>query len=1028
MNQKILLKIFLCNLIAALFFNTANAQTTLLAESFEGATFPPTGWTVINAGSGPNSWEQIDDVGYAYHGTKSMVYIYDADFAANTWAFTPPVTLNTNPCYITFYVRVDLATYPESMKFTVGNAATVAAQTTVLLDTANITNETYRRWSAVYTPSAAGNYNFAFNCYSAADQDALFIDSVTITQVLPGCTGTPSAGSIAGPAGACTGQDFILTSTGVSLGTGITYAWQRSANGTSGWTNIAGQTSGSGATVSQTASTWYRLVDTCNGNAAQSAISNVLNVPMTTVGCPPPNDQVCNAITLVLNGPADCQNTTNAAITGADDPLDFSCSVTNNTTWYKYTPATTGPVQINLSVPATDNLDGWLGCYQATSGSCPTGLTLADSTDVTLGGCTEFGFVANDITTLTVTLQAGTTYYFMIDGVAGAVGNYCISIQTPPLPPACTTNTSPVNGATNIGDPVTLTWNAAAGATSYTLYLGTTNPPVVPTDSIATVGTNSITVYGFDANTTYYWYVIPKNGGGAATGCFANTSSFTTANPPANDQCNNAVTLTVSNGFCSNPVLGTLALSDSTTGLGTPSCQASALTYDVWYKAVVPASGKITVQTSAVNTTTTDLVLQAYSGNCGALTAIGCDDDGNTDDGSPSALHAKLGLTGRTPGETIYYRVMGYNTVLNLGAFAICAFDTTSTVMPLVAAGTANTCTNAIAPVTIDSAYKYTWVTFKDASGNVIAQLFPNGNKLGSTTASFYRNSGTVRSDANGIFYLDRNITITPTTQPTSNVLTRLFFKNTELTALAAVAGATTRANLNTTKTSQVCPSSVSSGSLIIQDANAAYGADHSIDISNNSFSTFFLHKGLTPIPITLLSFNAQRNGKTNSISWKTAQETNTSHFLVERSRNGVDFISIGRVTAAGNSATTLSYSLQDLSPVRGNNYYRLRTVDINSRQELSMIRMVRNEGALDASIYPNPVQDLLQLYVESDNSDKGTMIITDISGKRVYSKAISIVAGSNKLPVDITSLSSGTYIFKIQLTSEMLVRKFNKQ
>ena len=92
------------------------------------------------------------------------------------------------------------------------------------------------------------------------------------------------------------------------------------------------------------------------------------------------------------------------------------------------------------------------------------------------------------------------------------------------------------------------------------------------------------------------------------------------------------------------------------------------------------------------------------------------------------------------------------------------------------------------------------------------------------------------------------------------------------------------------------------------------------------------------------------------------------------------------------------------------------------------MIRMVRNEGALDASIYPNPVQDLLQLYVESDNSDKGTMIITDISGKRVYSKAISIVAGSNKLPVDITSLSSGTYIFKIQLTSEMLVRKFNKQ
>ena len=115
-----------------------------------------------------------------------------------------------------------------------------------------------------------------------------------------------------------------------------------------------------------------------------------------------------------------------------------------------------------------------------------------------------------------------------------------------------------------------------------------------------------------------------------------------------------------------------------------PSCTVnSTLINDVWYSAVVPASGNIVVQTSATHSAVNDLVLLAYTTtNCSVFTQISCDEDGNTA-AFPSANHARISLSGRTPGETIYFRVLPRNT-LNQGQFSICAFDETSAGTPTI--------------------------------------------------------------------------------------------------------------------------------------------------------------------------------------------------------------------------------------------------------------------------------------------------------------------------------------------------------
>ena len=180
-------------------------------------------------------------------------------------------------------------------------------------------------------------------------------------------------------------------------------------------------------------------------------------------------------------------------------------------------------------------------------------------------------------------------------------------------------------------------------------------------------------------------------------------------------------------------------------------------------------------------------------------------------------------------------------------------------------------------------------------------------------------------------------------------------------------------------------------------------------------------------IPVTLLDFTAHRTGKVNVINWSTSQEMNSSHFVIERSVDGRNFTAITQVAAAGNSSSTRRYTYTDNSPVQGINYYRLKTVDRDNSSKYSWIRSVRNEGVADVSVYPNPVKDVLTVSISADKAGKGNMMITDVNGKVVYSKTISVSQGNNNLPVNLDNLSAGAYLIKVQLSDDVVVKKFNK-
>lgn len=138
--------------------------------------------------------------------------------------------------------------------------------------------------------------------------------------------------------------------------------------------------------------------------------------------------------------------------------------------------------------------------------------------------------------------------------------------------------------------------------------------------------------------------------------------NISSAQAPVNDDCANAIALTV--GTTCTSVQYSNANATASTGVPVPTC-ANYAGGDVWFKAIVPANGGIEIKTT--EGVVTDGGMTLYTGNCGALTQVVCDDDG-----SGSGLMPYINVSGLTPGSTVYIRFWEYGNNGN-GTFSICA-------------------------------------------------------------------------------------------------------------------------------------------------------------------------------------------------------------------------------------------------------------------------------------------------------------------------------------------------------------------
>jgi len=189
-------------------------------------------------------------------------------------------------------------------------------------------------------------------------------------------------------------------------------------------------------------------------------------------------------------------------------------------------------------------------------------------------------------------------------------------------------------------------------------------------------------------------------------------------------------------------------------------------------------------------------------------------------------------------------------------------------------------------------------------------------------------------------------------------------------------------------------------------------------------------------VPVTLLSFKGERQGSFNKLEWTTSSEVNNSGFELQRSADGQSFSKIAFIeskSANGNSTTTLSYSFNDLKPLLGSGFYRLRQLDKDGRYTYSnvvLLKGARTTELLLVNVYPNPANNLLNALVTAPAAGEVSIIMTDLSGKAVLKQKAWLSAGDNRIQLPVTALASGSYLIKLTCVAgcETGVTKFVKQ
>lgn len=141
-------------------------------ESF-GTSASLNDYTVIDANRDNNTW---------YFAGGKMTYDYCPN-AADDWLITPAIELEAGKLYaFTLQARSFASMYPERFEVKLGNAATVDAMTTAVIEPTQVASDTMAPFTGKVKVETSGNYHFGVHAISEPDQFTLSIDDISVTE------------------------------------------------------------------------------------------------------------------------------------------------------------------------------------------------------------------------------------------------------------------------------------------------------------------------------------------------------------------------------------------------------------------------------------------------------------------------------------------------------------------------------------------------------------------------------------------------------------------------------------------------------------------------------------------------------------------------------------------------------------------------------------------------------------------------------------------------------------------------------
>ena len=944
--------------------------------------------SVQDVNADANTWFGVSDVVPGWT-APFIVYAYDADNPGNDWFYTNGLSLTGGTSYrLTFKYNNDGSVpadgssyYPEKLKVSYGTSALASAMTTTLVDYPVVANATPQTAVIDFIPPSTGTYYIGFQSYSDADQDILLLDDISVN-LTPACPGTSSV-AISGVTSAA--------ATATWTGTGTFILEYGPAGFTPGTANTAGATGTliNPATSPQVigglaASTAYDVYvrQNCTGtgagystnspkvsfttNAVQllSATSGNWNAPGTWVGGVVPvcsdNVTIVAGHTVTVNNAGNVSNaitiSSGATLAVASGDVTVGCTNRNNRLINNGTLNVSGGsllVNGSVSIPNTAN-------YIQSGGT------------ITVDG--------NNAGATATSVPSGTPIF--------AIGSAATSYSTG------TVNLT--GGTLLITDP-----HAASGGEAFTYY------------GAANTANNITPSPGF---TLKFGDGVSTDAGGATTGFIYNQwEAFSGFKASVVADGGTGTNRGVTSRYSPSAFQNLTVLSGQFTGTTRMHVERDLL---VSGTGILTSPGTILMSTGTFDPVAVSLAesaspnAQSISGN-GTIRNLAS---------APTANLTGLTINNSNPAGVTLGRAITVSGTPTITALTLTAGNLTTTAANLLTIGVSATTRGII-----------------DRTGGMV--VGPLAKWFGTVTGS------TTFPLGNGVSY--KPATINFTTAPTAGgIITGRFsgtapvfgnasplnegalvvnYASTQgswfLDAGAVTGGtytATITGNGSTdvidyTKTVLIKRPSAGGDWVLNGTHVTTTGSNTAPVLSRTAMSGFseFAIGGelLVALPINIEYFKGAKQPSANLLDWKVNSTSGSVTIVLERSADGRTFTGIHTETA--NAVRTLQpFSHTDAQPLQGVNYYRLKVTEASGKVTYSQIVLLLGNGRTFelTGLQPNPVLNKAMLNITSATAEKMEIRITDVVGKTISTQYISVIAGTNKIPMNFIKLAAGTY------------------
>lgn len=552
--------------------------------------------------------------------------------------------------------------------------------------------------------------------------------------------------------------------------------------------------------------------------------------------------------------------------------------------------------------------------------------------------------------------------------------------------------------ATDVNFDYTVTNGTLGGNNvNITLFSGTCGTPVLVNSDcggspVAGSFTGALTI----GNTYFVAISSNANAQGTFTVCIDNTG------PPANDACGGAIAITADSTCIGGTNVGAVDNVGGEVGCAT-TCAATEHT-DVWYSFV--ATGGDMDYNLVAGTLAGNLEMAIFSttGACGGLTLVASDCGASPEAGAfPATL-----IVGNT-----YYVVISSPSNAQ-GTFTMCIDNDSQ------ASGGQN-CANSM-PVCSNS-------TVSGNSSGFGTQELPNNNTIDGCLTTEHQSSwyvinistdGTLDLSIDPGANVDYDFAIwSGSSCPPVAAPIRCSYASAANTFAAFGSYATGLGN------AQVDASEGTGGNGWVQPMTVVSGEIYILLIDNftaNATPYNLVWNGnaglaCVPLPVEFISFNGAMTENGVLLKWEVGAEINNSHFIVERRNSDGSFTEIGRQEGRGNANSYYMYTFTDARPANGDNYYRITQVDLNGTYTNTQVINVQYNpsGITWSNLYPNPVEEMLNLEIVSISKGELEIEVLDLTGRVQSTTTHETQKGSNTFSLSSQSLAKGAYMVRLK-------------